>query len=1092
MRTILSRNPLLIVLLLLVAACSASAQQNNSNVIAAATGPIWRYNQVEDVTINPNWNNTNYNDSTWQSGPGGFSYETGANDVRHDQSNPAITLVRTALNNPANDPAAQTRHARFFRYTFVWTNGPVHSLFLHMRWDDSGYIYLNGQLIYNNSGQTLPIPWTFNTARGAIDPDTDGKLWEDAIVEVSTILQPGTNVIAVANHQVSATSSDVVFVCGISALLPFGPFIDNLAEPTNRVVVQSRSTTLRMLASGFPNPTYQWYFQGNPIDSTVNPTATNASLLIAHMALTDVGEYFCRASNLNGGTNSRTATVGYTADLAPPTVVSASSVLATEVSVLFNEEIDPGTGGDAINYSIPGGPIVTNAVLQPGGQGVRLQLDGPVTSPFTVNITDVADYAGNTIAGGASATGSQWADSGDIGSPTPVGNAFSPAPGTVDVTAGGADIWGAADQFHFVYNQRSGDFDVKVKVQRLDAAQRWSKGGLLARETLDGASATIHTYTTPVDPPGNHGYEVGIRTNSGGATVSWELSPLPQSELPNAWVRLRRNGDTWRAYHGSNGTDWVLYGGPRTQVMTPDLYVGPAATSHNVNQTTFAEFRSFGNFTYPGAGLAFSPQPSSQTVQQHEAVTFTSTATASGAPQSEIHYQWQRSDDGVTWANIAGANGTSFGIAFPEASDGGDRFRLVASIPGATVNSAAATLTLTPDTRRPHIRSVIGVSPTKAIIFFDEPMAASAGDPFAYTIDQGITVGDAILDANDPMRVNLDISIDTQMTPGTTYTLTASGAQNTVVDSNGNVISPDPATATFVAQNYSGDPSTLRYLPTNSKRALGSLTTRGFKGRYAQALAPTVHNIDTAQEPMLAGTYVNAATGAVYPNVAPVTNFIETTTINYNNNIANPPVVVGHFSPDRQFPGYTSAQDMFCFEMLTYVEFRAGIYHMGVSSDDGFRVTPATGVTDPNNSIILGQFNDPAGRGVGDTAFDFIVVEDGLYPMRLLWEEGGGDANVEWWVQSLVDSSFIAINDDRIKAFQPPVSTVPRITLTRGATTITLSWTDQSGTYQLQSSPSLAPANWTNLSGATGAGGNYSITITPASTGARYYRLRSP
>jgi hypothetical protein len=439
--------------------------------------------------------------------------------------------------------------------------------------------------------------------------------------------------------------------------------------------------------------------------------------------------------------------------------------------------------------------------------------------------------------------------------------------------------------------------------------------------------------------------------------------------------------------------------------MTPDLYVGPASTSHNVNQTTFAEFRSFGDFTYPGAGLAFSPQPASQTVQQHQAVTFTATATASGAPQSEIHYRWQRSDDGVTWANIAGANGTSYSIAFPEASDGGDRFRLVASVPGATVNSAAATLTLTPDTRRPQIRSVIGVSPTKVIVFFDEPMSGSAGDPFAYTIDQGIIVGEALLDPNDPTRVNIDISGPPNLTPGTTYTLTASGAQSTIVDPSGNVISPDPATATFVANNFTGDPSTLRYLPTNSKRALGSLTTRGFKGRYAQALAPTVHNIDTVTEPMLAGTYVNASTGQVYPNVAPVTNFVETTTINYNNNIANPPVVVGHFSPDRQFPGYTSAQDNFCFEVLTYVEFRAGVYHMGVASDDNFRVTPATGFTDPNNSIILGEFNATGGRGVADTFFDFIVVEDGLYPMRLLWEEGGGDANVEWWIQNLVDAA---------------------------------------------------------------------------------------
>jgi hypothetical protein len=171
---------------------------------------------------------------------------------------------------------------------------------------------------------------------------------------------------------------------------------------------------------------------------------------------------------------------------------------------------------------------------------------------------------------------------------------------------------------------------------------------------------------------------------------------------------------------------------------------------------------------------------------------------------------------------------------------------------------------------------------------------------------------------------------------------------------------------------------------------------------------------------------------------------------------------------------------------------RAGIYHMGVNSDDGFRVTPATSVTDPNNSTVLGFFN--GGRGSADTMFDFIVQEDGLYPMRLIWEEGGGDANVEWFVQSLVDNSFIPINDESIKAFQPPSTTAPRITIARGpgANAVTLTWTDPSGTYQLQSSAYLDPPSWSNVSGVTVIGDNRSITIDTRLYPADFYRLRSP
>src|SRR5215475_13784925 len=86
---------------------TASAQSVH---IAPATGTEWRYNDTDDVST-ATWMDLNYDDSGWKVGPSGFSYETGANDVTHVQTDPSATLVRTQLANPANDPAATTRHA---------------------------------------------------------------------------------------------------------------------------------------------------------------------------------------------------------------------------------------------------------------------------------------------------------------------------------------------------------------------------------------------------------------------------------------------------------------------------------------------------------------------------------------------------------------------------------------------------------------------------------------------------------------------------------------------------------------------------------------------------------------------------------------------------------------------------------------------------------------------------------------------------------------------------------------------------------------------------------------------------------------------
>src|SRR5262249_3149171 len=143
----------------------------------------------------------------------------------------------------------------------------------------------------------------------------------------------------------------------------------------------------------------------------------------------------------------------------------------------------------------------------------------------------------------------------------------------------------------------------------------------------------------------------------------------------------------------------------------------------------------------------------------------------------------------------------------------------------------------------------------------------------------------------------------------------------------------------------------------------------------------------------------------------------------------------GHITGNIPFPVIVPAgvaEDNFALEVLSYVELRAGIYRWGVTSDDGFRVSPATSVSDANNAITLGVFD--AGRGIGDTPFAFAVFEDGLYPIRFVYEEGGGDANVEWW--SITDVAadptvgpWVAINatDDpnALKAFQPQTTTPP-------------------------------------------------------------------
>ena len=234
---------------LLTSILPASAQLTT---VVPAVGTTWKY--IETDVSSQSWTTLGYDDSAWLSGPSGFSYETGANDVSHTAA-PGTTLVRTALTNPANDVGG-ARHAEYFRTKFNWTGATAGAIMvLHTRWDDSGVVYLNGNPIFNNTDATLPLGFIQYT-RGAIGTGTEGTVDEAATVDVSAFLLTGENVLAAEMHQVNATSSDRVFVCEAGIGLPVAPVITDTTQPTNRTVIANRSSTLVVVASGFPVPGY--------------------------------------------------------------------------------------------------------------------------------------------------------------------------------------------------------------------------------------------------------------------------------------------------------------------------------------------------------------------------------------------------------------------------------------------------------------------------------------------------------------------------------------------------------------------------------------------------------------------------------------------------------------------------------------------------------------------------------------------------------------------------------------------------------------------------------------------------------------------
>ncbi len=380
------------------------------------------------------------------------------------------------------------------------------------------------------------------------------------------------------------------------------------------------------------------------------------------------------------------------------------------------------------------------------------------------------------------------------------------------------------------------------------------------------------------------------------------------------------------------------------------------------------------------------------------------------------------------------------------------------------------------------------------------------GPSFPYVSRLSSSVSGFIADFTDASGVALDPkSIQTKLngnsitptvgkTNGVTtigYTSTnplVSGSKNTVLltytDSSGG--GTKTRSFDFVAPNYASIPASY---------AVGNpdLSKPGFSVRANEidGAGTTIQPNTTAfTEQQLAGTATNSATGKPYENVATPNGtsfiYVEPAVINYD--ATSDAGATGNFPDDVRmpgFPGTTGSTDNAAVEVLTYVTLPAGIITMGVNSDDGFRLSPATSVSDSQNALTLGVFN--AGRGAGDTTFSFYVPTAGTYPMRLIWENGNGGASLEWFsvaadgTKALINGPGAgALKAYRAAAAAPPPQAphIDSAAIVGGS--ITVKWSN-GGT--LESTPTLG-GSWTSTGNSTG-------TFSETADGtAKFYRVK--
>jgi hypothetical protein len=426
------------------------------------------------------------------------------------------------------------------------------------------------------------------------------------------------------------------------------PIDGSLTTPDPVDVEENRPYTLSSVFTGSGTPLfYKWQKDNGGSWEDVPGESGNVAkqgevvpvtLSVDLASLSDSGSYRVVVTNQLGSVESAAVSVSVNSDDTAPTLVSVTSIENNAVVLHFNEILstnDLAEEGifDVFNYSVEDlsasdlAGVVGIQVFN-NGTSVRLALnpDFPLTGgDFRVSVSALGDLKGNlmtdvllphTVAGqfadNSVYDGGAWSDT-KWGS-NQQGYHYIDAAGLgadnqFEVLAGGRDIWSADEALNFLYKEVVGDFDYKIRVKNTTRGD--NRSGILATQSLLGDDLMASTLS--------HGRQEPARTLVGsfartvaGAAPFWVSPPNSRWDTtfksPDVWLRLTRNGDTFRHYKSHDGSTWEADGVVEVPMVDPIFFgvATAAAGGTSTTHTTYSELGTGLSLFFDGSALSWS------------------------------------------------------------------------------------------------------------------------------------------------------------------------------------------------------------------------------------------------------------------------------------------------------------------------------------------------------------------------------------------------------------------------------------------------------------------------------------------------------
>jgi glucose/arabinose dehydrogenase/regulation of enolase protein 1 (concanavalin A-like superfamily) len=397
----------------------------------------------------------------------------------------------------------------------------------------------------------------------------DGVTWNSIGHQTLTMATSATVGLFVTSHNVGQLSSvgfDNVSVTGSVVLPPndfsiaAGPATVSIAAGASgstgigTTLVSGSAETIALSASGLPAGVTAGFLPMSvtaggsstftlsvgsavapgsyPITVTgVAPSATHATSVTLNVAAPPPNDFSIVANpstvpvaaGASGATSIGTALASGSAE----TISLATSGLPSGVTAGFSPASVTTGGASSLTFNVAGS-------VAPGTYTITVLGTSPSTSHSTsVSLTVTA----------LSGLPSPWADT-DVGAPSPAGSATFNA-GVFSVTGSGADIYGANDQFNYVFQPSTGNGTLIARViSQSNTGSSNSKAGIIWKASTTSGSPYILIETGPTGA-------VKVQYNFNGSVTGATYS------FPNLWMKLVRSGGNFSAYLSPDGSTWT-------------------------------------------------------------------------------------------------------------------------------------------------------------------------------------------------------------------------------------------------------------------------------------------------------------------------------------------------------------------------------------------------------------------------------------------------------------------------------------------------------------------------------------------------------